>query len=344
MDYKKQYTDHFNKIGKNAADVKNLIQDYERNTKGLDQARAFKALEGGRQFDPNGGDMRRYNASGDSASNNAGPSFKTAEGYDTSKLDQELVKQAQGGAMWDHNDQARYDALVAKRSEAKDRANQRQAKDKTQPSVKQSTQPTVKNIIKPTKENQTVNTDTRVQDNDTKISNTQEQNVNQNNDQTSTVNGNDNYVYQNQDNSIRNYGGDNRSFVYNSNGEGPDTPATMATLAGYYAPDDSPAAQAKRLDQNVTMNRDNQKKYANTSHIAEGAIARAQRNSYIDPRKLDERIAARSQYHKDQSTIRGAGIFGDIYGLEGPTWNSSKPAKEVEKPDFNKMYDTYTDF
>ena len=259
MDYKKQYTDHFNKVGANAEESARLIADYEKNTKGLDQARAFEALEGGKHFGKDS-DLVRYN----------------------------------------------------KMSEAKDRAQQYQ-------------QP-------------------KMQQNDTSIKNVQTQNVTQDNDQTSNVNGDNNYVYQNQDNSVRNYGGDNRSFVYNSNGEGPDTPATMATLAGYYAPDDSPAAQAKRLDQNVTMNRDNQKKYANTSHIAEGAIARANRNSFIDPGKLDERIAARSQYHKDQSTIKGAGIFGDIYGLEGPTWNSSKPAEEVEKPDFKKMYDTYTDF
>ena len=73
------------------------------------------------------------------------------------------------------------------------------------------------------------------QANSTDIKNTQTQTVTQDNDQTSNVTGDNNYVYQNQDNSVRNYGGDNRSFVYNSNGEGPDTPATMATLAGFYA-------------------------------------------------------------------------------------------------------------
>lgn len=258
MDYKKQYTDHFNKIGRDAEDSKNLIADYERNTKGLDQAKAFEALEGGRQFDPKGGDGARY-------------------------------------------------AEIQKRGEAKERAGNFQA-------------------------------------NSTDIRNTQTQNVNQDNDQSSSVTGDNNYVYQNQDNSVRNYGGDNRSFVYNSQGEGPDTPATMATLSGYYSPDDSHGAQAARFDRNVTMNRDAQKKYANTSHIAQGAIKRAEQNSYIDPKGLDQRIAARSQYHKDQSTIKGAGIFGDIYGLEGPTWKSAKPAEEVEKPDFKKMYDTYTDF
>ena len=258
IDYKKQYTDHFKKIGKDEADTKMLIEDYERNTKGLDQAKAFEALEGGRQFDPKGGDAARY-------------------------------------------------AEIQKRGEAKERAGNFQA-------------------------------------NSTDIKNTQTQTVTQDNDQTSNVTGDNNYVYQNQDNSVRNYGGDNRSFVYNSNGEGPDTPATMATLGGFYAPDDSPAAQAKRLDFHQTMNRDAQKKYGNTSHIAEGAIARADRNRGIDPNALDKRIAQRSQYHRDQSTIKGGQIFGDLFGMEGPTWNSAEPGKPVEKPDFEKMYDKYTDF
>ena len=47
------------------------------------------------------------------------------------------------------------------------------------------------------------------------------------------------------------------SFVYNSNGggSGSDMPASMATLAGFFAPDDSPAAQAKFNDMYTTMNR-----------------------------------------------------------------------------------------
>ena len=84
--------------------------------------------------------------------------------------------------------------------------------------------------------------------------------------------------------------------------------------------------------------------FTGTIHIAEGAIKRAEQNSYIDPKALDKRIHDRSQYHMAESTIQGANIFGDIFGMEGPTWNSSKPAKPVEKPDFDKMYDTYTDF
>ena len=94
------------------------------------------------------------------------------------------------------------------------------------------------------------------QANDTDIENTQEQNINQDNDISTDVNGNNNTVINNQDNSVRQYGGDNRSFVYNSNGggSGSDMPASMATLAGFYAPDDSPAAQAKFNDMYSTMN------------------------------------------------------------------------------------------
>ena len=55
IDYKKQYTDHFNKKT-SAEDTANLIADYEKNTQGMDPAKAFEALEGGRQFDPKGGD------------------------------------------------------------------------------------------------------------------------------------------------------------------------------------------------------------------------------------------------------------------------------------------------
>ena len=182
------------------------------------------------------------------------------------------------------------------------------------------------------------------QDNDTKINNQQDTNVSQKNPQQSDIQGDNNYVNQQQDNSVRVYGGDNRSFVYNSQGEGKDTPATMATLAGYYAPDDSPGAQASRLDRHVTQNRDNQKKYSNTSHIAMGAIKRGEQNSYIDPAKIDKRVRGRSEYHRAQSTVTGGNIFGDLFGMNGPTWNSAEPAKPVEMPDFEKMHETYTDF
>ena len=69
------------------------------------------------------------------------------------------------------------------------------------------------------------------------------QNVSQDNDQVSNVTGNNNYVDQTQDNSIRNYGGDKRVFNYQG-GSGNDSPASMATMAGLCAADDSHPANA----------------------------------------------------------------------------------------------------
>ena len=180
--------------------------------------------------------------------------------------------------------------------------------------------------------------------NTTDISNSQDQNVNQDNDIKNNIKGNNNNVVNNVDNSNRQYGGDNRSFVYNGSGDlGKDNVATMATLAGIWDVNDSHGAQAARLDRNVTMNRDNQKKYANTQGIAQSAITRARQNSYIDPAKLDARIRARTQNSYDSSTLIGKDIFGDL-GNMNFEWKGTKDEEKVEQPDFNKMYKDYSDF
>ena len=133
--------------------------------------------------------------------------------------------------------------------------------------------------------------------------NLQDQDVEQDNDITSTVTGDNNYVYNNQDNSIRQYGGDNRQFTYVGGKDTRlDTPASMATLSGIWDVDDSPAKQAKFVDLYSSLNADNQKKYANTSHIAEGAIARANRNSTIDTNALDDRIYNCEMYSRSKLT------------------------------------------
>ena len=72
-----------------------------------------------------------------------------------------------------------------------------------------------------------------------------------------------------------NYGGDNQNVCLQQLAKAKvlGTVATQATImSGFYDVDDSPAAQAKFLDLHTTLNRDNQKRYANTSHIAQGAI------------------------------------------------------------------------
>ena len=178
-----------------------------------------------------------------------------------------------------------------------------------------------------------------------------EQNVTQDNDITNNVNGDGNYITNTQDNSIRQYGGDNRQFTYVSNGSGGayggnhlETPATMATLGGFYDVDDSPAKQAKFLDLHTTLNRDNQKRYANTAHIAQGAIHRAGMNSAVNMNALDARIHNREQYSRAKSEMMGMNLFGDMYGYTPPQYQMPEPEKPVEKPNFGDMYDDYTNF
>ena len=172
-----------------------------------------------------------------------------------------------------------------------------------------------------------------------------QQNVQQDNDQTSSIVGNNNYVNQNQDNSVRNYGGDKRVFNYQGSGNPmTDTPASMATMAGFFAPDDSHSANAARLDRQSTQNRDLQKAYQNTSHIAQGAISRANQNAYTDPAALDKRIAQREQYNNAKSDVMRSHLFGDMGNFQADAWKDAKPREEVEMPDYDEMYEKYSKF
>ena len=91
-------------------------------------------------------------------------------------------------------------------------------------------------------------------------------------------------------------------------------------------------------------------RYLQSSGIGRGYVAaqvavdQAEKNAYVDPAALDKRAMERPKFHRDQSTIKNSEIFGDISGMEGPTWNSAQPSEEVEIPDFQKMYEKYTKF
>ena len=154
-------------------------------------------------------------------------------------------------------------------------------------------------------------------------------------------------------NNQRTYGGTNNTMnIYGAGSSGSssltgtlDGVATAGTLGGMYAPDDSPAANAARLDRQIQQNRDAQQFYEqNTSGIAQKAIDNAAANSYIDPAALDQRIAQREQYSRDSATAMGSNIFGDLFAFKPPTWKSPKAPEKVEQPDFNQMYETYTKF
>ncbi len=134
----------------------------------------------------------------------------------------------------------------------------------------------------------------------------------------------------------RTYGGSSRVLNYQGSGDlTKDTPVSAATMAGLYDVDDSPAANASRVDRQVDQNRQNQQYYKeSTANIAQNAIDSAGKNAYIDPAALDKRVSAGAQNMFDMSTMMGANIFGDMYAGKAPQWNSPKAPEKVKTPDF----------
>ena len=157
----------------------------------------------------------------------------------------------------------------------------------------------------------------------------QNQNANQDNDINSNINGDNNNVNINQDNSIRQYGGVNKSFVYNgSNGNNyNDTPVSAATMAGYFHEEDSPAKSASFVDRYQTMNADAQKKYATPNH-AQNAINNAASNKTIDVNALDQRIADRTEATRARSTVMAGDIFGDMFNYKPKDFNTDYDDKD----------------
>ena len=254
-----------------------------------------------------------------------------------------LKAQKDNGAAFSKNAQNIYNRMEARVGRIDDR---QAAKEKAQAaqSTPPAEQPQENNAaVEPDAQQTYLPYNTNTANQEVEIKNTQEQNVNQDNDINNNVSGDDNYIVNNQDNSIRQYGGDNRSFVYNSaGGGGVETPGTMATLAGFYDVDDSPAAQAARFDLHSTLQKDAQKQFQDTSYIAQGAVKRAEQNSFINPSALDARIRARQQANRDRSNVLDNKLFGSRD--EVLNWNPVKPGKEVKDPDIEGLAETYTDF
>ena len=169
-------------------------------------------------------------------------------------------------------------------------------------------------------------------DQQTDITNTQEQDIEQDNDINTTITGDGNTVISEQDNSIRQYGGDNRSLVINEANTGnqnggsgsggyemsaADKAITYGTLGGFYDVDDSPAAQAAFVDQQQTMNADAQKKYSNAG-LKTASKYVGFRGGDVDRQKLDYAISGDSSgkggmtnYFFDLAKVAESKTFGD---------------------------------
>ena len=281
-------------------------------------------------------------------------------------LNQEIAKKAMRGAQWGEQDQRRYDVAMgtmktqgqvrdmreggnfreahaelkshvedggkmsARAQSQYDRMGDRIQKIDTRQAAKAKAQAVQGSSGKPTNaiDNTVTGQNDAVPSNmDVKIRNDQEQNVNQDNDINTSVTGNDNTVITEQDNSIRNYGGDNRSFVYNGGGGGnkyEDTPMSAATMSGFYDVDDSPAAQARFNDMYTTMNRDNQKRYAGEAMKTFAKYGNIDARSYTDE-SMENAINRSTQYSFDRADRQTGHVFGDI-------WNDNYITEDWKMP------------
>jgi len=166
----------------------------------------------------------------------------------------------------------------------------------------------------------------------------------QDNDINSQITGNNNYTNINQDNSIRNYGGDNRSFTYNSDGKNPytDSPVSMATMSGFYSVDDSPAASASFVDQFQTLNRDAQKQNNNSIGRADEMIRLANQIPGMDTNALEDSILMSPALARDRSQVGLTNVFGDLGKFPGFKWQPSPPREPLPDFDPEELYNTFT--
>ena len=146
------------------------------------------------------------------------------------------------------------------------------------------------------------------------------------------------------DNSNRVYGGDNRSLIINNANTGTgggdnggyfnlgDQAVTMGTLGGFWDADDSPAGQAKFVDQQVTMNRDNQKRYAGMGLALAGQLA-GFRGGDVNRAGLDYATTNMSNKFFDMATDAEAKTFGDRWHYtnkdKGIKFRFGDPIEEV---------------
>jgi len=169
----------------------------------------------------------------------------------------------------------------------------------------------------------------QTQDVDVAETNDQNFNVTQDNDLNSQIIGDNNVSNITQDNSVRNYGGDQRNFTYVSGSSAngtptylTDSPVSAATMAGYYAPNDSPASNAAFVDRYQTMNADAQKKY-DPFGTAEGYIARGKNVGNMDMSVVNQMNLLRPELAYARADMANLNTYGDRYSAPRPTYESA---------------------
>jgi len=330
--------DYFKKVKHKGNKAENLHEKYQKATKGLDQDVAFQALDGGRVFGDS--DRKRYDelmAKRNSAKEKA-KVVKEEPKVVKEEPDVDLGRWGAPPSKPKKNKQPKSKAGTNIKNTQKQNINQDNDQTSTvtgdNNTVNQNQDNSINQMGANNKaiDNSSNNSAAEAEklkndyidtirpgttsNMDTAIKNTQKQNINQDNDQTSTITGDNNTIWQQQDNSIRQYGGDNRSFVYQGGNSGVDTPVSAATMAGFYDVDDSPAAQAKFFDLHSTLNNDAQKKYQGMGMKTASMFTNFDARGY-DPAKLEDNLKKDEQRSYDRSTLAKLDAFGDRDAYRG---------------------------
>ena len=165
------------------------------------------------------------------------------------------------------------------------------------------------------------------------------QGVNQDNDVTINGDGNqvnqDNSVTQTIDNSV-NYGDDIRNFSYNGSkgaGDGAnyDTPASMATMGGFYDVNDSAGATQQFLGKYIHGNNLAQKGMRDSYDARTDTDYKTQADSVnqFNPQAMQERIDREPLINRARSTVDFAKLFGDVDNWQMP-WTPTTAPKPIE--------------
>ena len=254
----------------------------------------------------------------------------------TQGLDKDLAfKALDGGMTFGDSDRARYDKLVSDRDSAAKAKAQADAKAKAQAHQKGTTNNVDSSTNKPA-EMPKQETPKQESPSNAVTNGSQRQDITQDNDINTNINGDNNLVNNNQDNSIRQYGGNTKTFIYNGNANGnpyENTPVSAGTMAGFFHDEDSPGSSAAFVDRYSTMNRDNQKRYKNPG-IAQTSIQNAKRNEAINFDNLDQRIQDRSKASRARSTTMAGEIFGDMFNFKPQDFKAPEAPDPIKKPSF----------
>ena len=131
---------------------------------------------------------------------------------------------------------------------------------------------------------------------------------------------------------------------------GVSTPMMDRVLNGYYEIDDSTDRNNSRVNSQIDNFRTRAERY-DADDVVQTAIDNGKRNSFINIKELDNRVQSREMYNNARADVSRSEIFGDVWknqftdnSSSRQPWQTATPGKDIETPDFEEMFERYTNF